>query len=148
MTPEEKEAIIQCVRDLNAGYANPGDPIISDAPAELGPVQIYTLSFKGADGDWHVNYVVKHKKKLRGVKRFRDLIPEVQRHLGFMTYVVPHARNLAIAFLAILLVGTLCGLAIVGKVKVEVLYALTTLVLGYLVGKGDRESINSGDRNK
>lgn len=143
MDPKKEQALIKIVKDMNSGYANKTEPTISRAPIEIGNVTIHRLGFRGGDEEWYENYVTEYKNDLRGFKRIEDAVPEILKGVGVWNYVMSNFRIFAFSVLALVLVATLCGLAITGKVNVEVITSLATLVIGYLAGKVDHSSTAS-----
>lgn len=132
--PGQRDPVISAVEALNAGYQN--SDYAKRGPDQIGGANIYTVVFKGADGEWRENYVYERGNRRIAYHNIRELLMSRDNDL------FPSETNLDLIRLwAVIAFTTIFGIAVVYLVitspdnkSIQFLTGFVGLGIGYLVG--------------
>jgi len=130
------DPVIQQVVSLNSGYKN--SEYSKSPPDKVGTGKIYTVKFKGQDGDWRENYVFERGDDRRAYWSLGDLIKDGSNHIFSPFSDVDYLRVVVIAVLAVMFGAALTYLIVSKDAEnkgMQTLITVFSLTLGYLVGK-------------
>jgi hypothetical protein len=130
------DPVINKVKEINKGYQN--SEYSKQTPMQVGPGEVYVVSFMGQDKQWYSNYVFERGSERRAYPTFDKLISDPKNRINVPWWTeFETIRLFIISGLTILLAAAAIYIKIHSDLNqdIQFLTGLLGLLIGWLVGK-------------